>query len=75
MVFKCVPTAISSGVDISEVTCVDISEVACHLLQQIIFQCGSQKLLQKLGPHKLIFHLSGFDLFLTKWNDYIIKRI
>ena len=40
--WKCVPTAISSGVDISEVP-------GCHLLQQINSQQGSQKLFQEVG--------------------------
>ena len=36
--WKCVPTAISGGVDISEAP-------ECHLLQQMSSQQGSQKLL------------------------------
>ena len=40
--WKYVPTAISSGVDISGVS-------VCHLLQQVSFQCRSQKLLQGLA--------------------------
>ena len=42
-----VPTAISSGVDISGVS-------GCHLLQQVSSQCRSQKLLQGLAwSHKI----------------------
>ena len=41
---KCVPTAISGGVDISEVP-------RCHLLRQMNSQWGSQKLLQGLVSH------------------------
>ena len=38
--WKCVPTAIFSGVDIPEVP-------GCHLLQKMSTQCRSQKLLQR----------------------------
>ena len=44
--WKCVPTAISSGVDISKVP-------GCHLLQQMSSPWGSQKLLQGLVFHEL----------------------
>ena len=37
--WKCVPTAISGGVDIPDVP-------GCHLLHRVISQGGSQKLLQ-----------------------------
>ena len=57
--WKCVPTAISGGVDISEVP-------GCHLLQQISSQWGSQKLLQGLVSLKLKAYFSVFDLFLTQ---------
>ena len=58
-IWKCVPTATSGGVDISEVP-------GCHLLQQMSSQYGSQKLLQRLVSHELTVHLSGFNLFLTQ---------
>ena len=51
--WKCVPTAISGGVDISEVP-------GCHLLRQMSSQQGSQKLLQGLVSHELIAYLSIF---------------
>ena len=44
--WKCLPTATSGGVYISEVP-------GCHLLQQMSSQEGSQKLLQGLVPHEL----------------------
>ena len=44
--WKCVPTAISGGVDISKVP-------GCHLLRQMSSQLGSQKLLQGLVSHEL----------------------
>ena len=47
---------ILSGVDISEVP-------GCHLLQQMSFQKGSQKLLQGLVSHELTAYLSSFNLF------------
>ena len=56
--WKCVPAAISSDVDISEVP-------GCHLLWQMISRWGSQKSLQGLVSHELIVHLSDFNLFLT----------
>ena len=57
--WKCVPTAISSGVDSSKVP-------GCHLLQQMSSQYGSQKLLQGLVSHELKAYISVFDLFLTQ---------
>ena len=57
--WKCVPTAISGGVDISEVP-------GCHLLQQMSSQWGSQKLLQGLVSHELTAYLSVFNLILTQ---------
>ena len=57
--WKCVPTAISSGVDISEIP-------RCHLLWQLSSQCGLQKLLQGFVSHELTAYLSVFDLFLIQ---------
>ena len=57
--WKCVPTAISSGMDISEV-------LGCHLLQQMSSQGGSQKLLEGLVSHELTAYLSVFNLYLTQ---------
>ena len=54
--WKCVPTAISGGVDISEVS-------GCHLLWQMCSQWGSQKLLQGLMSHEITAYLSVFNLF------------
>ena len=56
--WKCDPTAISSGADISEVP-------ACHFLRQMSSQSGSQKLLQGLVCHELTAYLSVFNLFFT----------
>ena len=50
---KCVPTATSSGGDISEVP-------GCYLLRR------SQKLLQGLVSHELTAYLSVFKLFVTQ---------
>ena len=58
--WKCAPTAISSGVDISEVP-------GCHLLLQRSSQWGSWKLLQGLVPHELTGYFSVFNLFLLQW--------
>ena len=57
--WKCVPTAISGGVDISKVP-------GCHLLRQMSSQGGSQKLLQRLVSHEITAYLSVFNLFLTQ---------
>ena len=57
--WKCVPTVISGGVDISKVP-------GCHLLQQISSQWGPQKLPQGLVSLKLKAYFSVFDLFLTQ---------
>ena len=57
--WKCVPTAISDGVDISEIP-------QCHLLRQMSSQRGSQKSLQGLVSHELTVYLSIFNLFLTQ---------
>ena len=54
--WKCVPKAISSGVDISDVP-------GCHVLRQMSSQWGSQKLLQRLVSYELAVHLSVFNLF------------
>ena len=58
--WKCIPTAISCGVDISEVP-------GCHLLRQMSSQRGSQKLLKGLVSHELTAYL----LFLT----YLINEL
>ena len=58
-IWKCVPIAISGGVDISEVP-------GCHLLQQISSWQGSQKLLLVLESHELTVYLFVFDLLLTQ---------
>ena len=55
---KCVTTAISGSVDISEVP-------ECHMICQMSCQCGSQKLIKVLMFHELTACLSVFDLFLT----------
>ena len=54
------PTAISGGVNISEVP-------GCHFLRQMNSQLGSQKLLQGLVSHKLTVYLRNFNQF--KLND------
>ena len=54
--WKCVPTAISGSVDISEFP-------GYHLLWQMTSQWGSQKLLQGLVFHELTTYLSVFKLF------------
>ena len=64
---KCVPAAISGGVDISKVP-------ECHLLQQMSSQWGSQKLLQGLVSHELTAYLSVFNLFLTQWIMAILSK-
>ena len=40
--WKCLPTPISGGVDISKVS-------GCHLLRQMSSQCGSQKATSRIG--------------------------
>ena len=64
--WKCVPTAISAGVDISEVP-------EYHLLRQMSSQWGSQKLLQGLVSHELTAYLSVSDLFLSQWIMAILS--
>ena len=58
LAWKCVPTIISGGVDISKVP-------GCHLLWQMSSHWGSQKLLRTLVSHELKVYLSVFYLFLT----------
>ena len=65
--WKCVPTAISGRVDISDVP-------GCHLLQQMSSQWGSQKLLQGLFSHEFTAYLPVFDLFLTQWIMAILSK-
>ena len=66
---KCIPTAISGGVDFSEVP-------GCHLLRQMSFQRGPQKLLQKLVSHELTAHLSVFNQFkLNELWPYYQKHV
>ena len=64
---KCVPTAISGGVDISEVP-------GFHLLQQMSSQWVSQNLLQGLVSHELTVYLSVFYIFLTHWIMAILSK-
>ena len=52
--WKCVPTAISSGVDISKVP-------GCYLLQQKSSQRGSQKITSRIG----VINSQPIFLFLT----------
>ena len=67
--WKCVPTAISSGADVSEVP-------GCYLLQQTSSQWGSQKLPQGLVSHELTAY---FFVFLPIFNSinygHVIKRM
>ena len=65
--WKCIPTAISGGVDISEVP-------ECHLLQQMSSQWESEKLLQGLVSHELTAYVSVFNLFLTQWIMAILWK-
>ena len=65
--WKCFPTAISSGVGISEVS-------RWHLLWQRSSQWGSQKLCQGLVLHELKAYLSLFDLFLTQLIMAILSK-
>ena len=58
--WKCVPTAISGGTDISKVC-------ECPLLRQMSSQRGWQKLLQGLVSHELTSYLSISNVFLTQW--------
>ena len=65
--WKCVPTAISGGVDNSEVP-------GYHLLQQMGSQWGSQKSLQVLVSHELRAYLHVFNMFLTQWIIAILSK-
>ena len=69
--WRCVPTANSNGVDISEAR-------GCNLLWQMSSQWGqwgSQKLLQGLLSHKLTAYLSVFNLFLTQWIMATLSKV
>ena len=63
--WKCDPSAISGGVDISKVPW-------CHLLQKTVSQQGSQKLRQRLVSHEHTAYFS--DLFLTHWIMAILSK-
>ena len=65
--FKCLPTAISGGVDISNIP-------GCHLLQQMSFQWGSQRLLQGLVSHEPTAYLSVLTLLLTQWIMAVLSK-
>ena len=65
--WKCVPIAISSGMDICKVP-------GCSLLQQISSQWKWQKLLQGLMSHELVTYFSVFNLFLTLWIITILSK-
>ena len=62
--WKCVPTAVSCWVNISEVP-------ECHLLRQMSCQCGSHKLIQEFVFHQLTVYLPHFDIL----NGHIIKSM
>ena len=63
------PTAISGGVDISEVP-------GCHMLWQMSSQWGSQKLIQGLVSHELTAYLSIFNLLkLNELWPYYQKHV
>ena len=61
--WEIVQTAISKDMDISVVP-------GCHLLRQISFWWGSQKLPQRLVSHELTVYLSVFNLFLTQLSNF-----
>ena len=66
--WKCVPTAISGGVGISE-------DPGCHLLQRTSSLLRvTKKLIQGLVSHRLTAYLSVFDLFLTKRDEWIYQK-
>ena len=65
--WKCVPIAISKGMDICKVP-------GCSLLQQISSQWKWQKLLQGLMSHELVTYFSVFNLFLTLWIITILSK-
>ena len=64
--WKCVPTVIFSGVDISEV-------LGCHLLQQMSSHWGSQKFLQ-VFVSQFTSYFSVFNSFLTQWIMAILSK-
>ena len=63
----CVPTAISGGVDISDVP-------GCHFLWQTSYQRGSQKLLEGLVSHEFTAYISVFHIFLIQWIMAILSK-
>ena len=65
--WKGIPTAISGGVDISDV-------LGCHLLWHMSSQCGSKRLLQGLVSHELTAYLSIFNPFLNQWVMVILSK-
>ena len=65
--WKCVPTAISGSVDISEVP-------GYALLQHLSCQWRSHMLLQGMVSHELTVYLSVFDLFLTHLIMTILSK-
>ena len=64
---KCVSTAISGDVDVSEVAW-------CHFLQQMSSQWGSQKFYQELVSHELIGYFFTFDLLSTQFIMAILSK-
>ena len=65
--WKCVPTVISGGVNISEFP-------GCHLLWQMSSQWGSQELLHGLVSQELTAYLSVFNQFLHQWIMFVISK-
>ena len=65
--WKCVPTAIFSDMDISEVP-------GCHLSQQTSSQWGSQTVLPGLVSHEITAYPSAFSLFLTQLIMAILSK-
>ena len=65
--WKCVPWALCSGVDISEVW-------GCHLLRQVSSQLGSQKVTSRIGVSWTNSIPFVFDPFLTQWIVAISKE-
>ena len=63
--WKCIPIAISGGVDLSEVP-------GCHLLWEMSSQSVSHKLLQGLVSHELRAYLCVLNPFLNNelWSYY-----
>ena len=68
--WKCVPTFISSGVDIPEVP-------GCHALQKMSSQRGSRKLLQEYLSHPLTAYLSISYTFLNsvKYHQKQVNQV